>query len=145
MKSIKIINKKAYYEYNILKEYISGIVLCGSEVKSLTEGNANMGDAFCFVWNGEVFVKNLFISKYHESSYLNHDERRDRKLLLNKKEIKDIIKLTQETGITTVPLEIFKMNGKFKLKIGVARGKKLHDQRETSKKRDAEREIRKYV
>jgi len=141
----KILNKKAYYEYNILKEYISGIVLCGSEVKSLSEGNANMGDSFCYVWNNEIFIKNLFISKYDESSYLNHEERRDRKLLLNKKEIRDIIKSTQETGITTIPLEIFTMNGKFKVKIGVARGKKTYDKRETIKKRDVEREIRRYV
>lgn len=141
----KILNKKAYYEYNILKEYISGIVLCCSEVKSLSEGNANMGDSFCYVWNNEIFIKNLFISKYDESSYLNHEERRDRKLLLNKKEIRDIIKSTQETGITTIPLEIFTMNGKFKVKIGVARGKKTYDKRETIKKRDVEREIRRYV
>ena len=111
----KIINRKAYYEYEIIREFISGIQLVGSEVKSLRQGNANMGDSFCYVWNGEVFIKNLFISKYNESSYLNHEERRDRKLLLNKKEIRDIIKLTQETGITTIPLEILTMNGKFKI------------------------------
>jgi SsrA-binding protein len=141
----KIINRKAYFEYHIIKDFIAGIQLVGSEVKSLRQGNANMGDSYCYVWNGEVFIKNLHISKYNESSYLNHDERRDRKLLLNKKEIRDIIKLTQETGITTVPLEIFTMNGKFKVKIGVAKGKKNYDKRESIKKRDADREIRRYV
>jgi SsrA-binding protein len=141
----KIVNRKAYFEYHIIKEFIAGIQLVGSEVKSLRQGNANMGDSFCYVWNGEVFIKNLHISKYNESSYLNHDERRDRKLLLNKKEIRDIIKLTQETGITTVPLEIFTMNGKFKVKIGVAKGKKNYDKRETIKKRDTDREIRNYI
>jgi SsrA-binding protein len=83
----KIVNKKAYFEFHILKEFEAGIQLFGSEVKSIRNGNANIGDAFCYVWNNEVFVKNIYISKYEESSYMNHEEKRDRKLLLHKKEI----------------------------------------------------------
>lgn len=139
---MSIKNKKAYFEYHILKEYVAGMKLVGSEVKSLRHNNCNMGDTYCYVWNGEVFVKNLHISKYEESSWMNHEERRDRKLLLNKKEINEIIKLSKDNGITVVPLEIFTQHGLFKIKIGVCRGKKLHDKRDTIKKRDAEREIR---
>lgn len=140
----KILNRKAYHEYHILKEYQAGIVLLGSEVKSLRSGNANIGDAFCYVWNGEVFCKNSFISKYKEASYMNHDERRVRKLLLNKKEIKDISKDASETGITLVPLEISTVNGRFKMRIAVCRGKKLYDKRESLKAKDSQREIERY-
>jgi len=139
---MSIKNKKAYFEYAILKEFTAGMKLVGSEVKSLRQGNANMSDTYCYVWNGEIFVKNLHISKYDESSYMNHEEKRDRKLLLNKKEILDIIKMTKDNGITVIPLEIFTIRGNFKVKIGVCRGKKLHDKRETIKKREIEREIR---
>ena len=139
---MSIKNKKAYFEYHILQEYIAGIKLVGSEVKSLRQGNANMGDTYCYIWNGEIFIKNLHISKYDESSYMNHEEMRDRKLLLNKKEINDIIKLSKDNGITVIPLEIFTQRGNFKVKIGVARGKKLWDKRETIKNRDLDREVR---
>ena len=141
----KIINKKAYYEFHILKDFLAGIQLVGSEVKSLRGSNANIGDAYCYIWNGEVFIKNLYIAKYDESSYLNHEERRDRKLLLNKKEIRDITKMTKENGITTIPLEIFTLRGRFKVKIGVARGKKLHDKRESIKKKDIMRDVKREL
>lgn len=139
---MSIKNRKAYFEYQVLKEFVAGMQLVGSEVKSLHHNNANMGDTYCYFWNNEIFVKNLHISKYHESSYMNHDELRDRKLLLHKKEIRDIIKLTKDNGITLIPLEIFSQNGKFKLKIGVCKGKKLYDKRESIKKREVERDIR---
>jgi len=142
MSYVCIKNKKAYFEYHILHEYVAGIKLVGSEVKSLRQNNANMGDTYCYVWNGEIFIKNLHISKYHESSYMNHEEMRDRKLLLNKKEINDIIKLSKDNGITVIPLEIFTQRGMFKVKIGVARGKKLWDKRLSIKNRDIDREIR---
>jgi SsrA-binding protein len=140
----KIVNKKAYFEFHILKEFEAGIQLFGSEVKSLRNGNANIGDGYCYVWNNEVFVKNLYISKYEESSYMNHEERRDRKLLLHKKEIRDIIKLTQDNGTTVIPLELFVRKGRFKLKIGVAKGKKLWDKRQTIKERESKREIERH-
>ena len=141
----KIINKKAYFEFQIIKDFIAGLKLVGSEVKSLREGNANIGDAYCYVWNNEVFVKNLFIAKDDESSYLNHEEKRDRKLLLNKNEIRDIVKMTKENGITTIPLEIFTMKGRFKIKIGVARGKKLWNKKEDIKKKDIMREVKREL
>jgi SsrA-binding protein len=140
----KIVNKKAYFEYHILKDFTAGIQLFGSEVKSLRQGNTNIGDGFCYVWNNEVFVKNIYISKYEESSYMNHEERRDRKLLLNKKEIREIVKLTQDNGVTVVPLELFITKGRFKVKIGVAKGKKLWDKRQSIKERETKREIERY-
>jgi SsrA-binding protein len=139
---MSIKNRKAYFEYHILKEYVAGMKLVGSEVKSLRQNNCTMSDTYCYTWDGEIFVKNLHISKYEESSWMNHDEKRDRKLLLNKKEINDIIKSTKDNGITIIPLEVFIQNGKFKLKIGVCKGKKVHDKRDSIKKRDIEREIR---
>ena len=139
---MSIVNKKAYYEFFILKDFTAGIQLFGSEVKSLRLGNANIGDAYCYIWNNEIFVKNLHISKYDESSYLNHEERRDRKLLLHKKEINDIIKLLKESGTTLIPLEIFTSKGKFKVKVGVAKGKKLFDKKNEIKRKDISREIK---
>jgi SsrA-binding protein len=140
----KIVNKKAYFEFHILKQFEAGIQLFGSEVKSLRHGNANIGDGYCYVWDKEVFVKNLYISKYEESSYMNHEERRDRKLLLHKKEIREIIKLTQDNGTTVIPLELFISKGRFKVKIGVAKGKKLWDKRQTIKERESKREIERH-
>ena len=139
---MSIVNKKAYYEFFILKDFTAGIQLFGSEVKSLRLGNANVGDAYCYIWDNEIFVKNLHISKYDESSYLNHEERRDRKLLLHKKEINDIIKLLKESGTTVIPLEIFTSKGKFKVKVGVAKGKKLFDKKNEIKRKDISREIK---
>ena len=103
-----------------------------------------MNDAYCYVWDNEVFIKNLYIAKYNESSYQNHEERRDRKLLLTKKEIRDIVKISKENGITTIPLEVFTLHSRFKVKIGIARGKKLHDKRQTIKERETKREIKQY-
>ncbi len=143
---MKISNRKAYYEYNIIKEFICGIKLLGSEVKSLRNGEANMQDSYCYVFNNEVFVKGLHISKNKMSSYNNHEEKRDRKLLLTKKEIRNIIGETKaNNGMTIIPLEIFEMNGKFKIKISLAKGKKLHDKRESAKKKEMDREIKNYT
>lgn len=140
---MKIINKKAYHEYSILKEFIAGIQLVGSEVKSLRDGNSNLQDSFCFTFDGEIFVKNIHISRNKMSSYNNHEEKRDRKLLLTKKEIRNIVyEVKSNNGMTIIPLELFEMKGKFKLKIGIARGKKLHDKRESIKRKDIDRQIR---
>jgi SsrA-binding protein len=143
---MKISNRKAYYEYNIIREFICGIKLLGSEVKSLRNGEANMQDSYCYVFNNEVFVKGLHISKNKMSSYNNHEEKRDRKLLLTKKEIRNIIGETKaNNGMTIIPLEIFESNGKFKIKISLAKGKKLHDKRESVKKKEMDREIKNYT
>lgn len=141
----KIINKKAYHEYQIIEEITAGIKLIGSEVKSLRLGNANLTDSYCTVWNNEIFIKNLFISKYHEASYLNHDEKAVRKLLLRKKEINNLMKKNKETGITVIPLEIFIIRGRFKVKIAICKGKKLWNKREDIKKRDIDREVRREL
>lgn len=143
---MKISNKKAYYEYNIIKEFICGIMLVGSEVKPLSNGEANLQDSYCYVFNNEVFIKGLHISKNKMSSYNNHEEKRDRKLLLTKKEIRNIISETRaNNGMTIIPLEIFEMNGKFKVKISLAKGKKLHDKRESIKKKELDREVKNYT
>jgi SsrA-binding protein len=138
---MKILNRKASFEYQFIQEYVAGIQLFGSEVKSLRNGNASIGEAFCYIWDGEIFLKNSFISKYTESTYNNHQEKRDRKLLLHKKEIRDISKMTRENGITIVPIELFIKDGRYKIKIAVSKGKKLHDKRESIKSKDAQREI----
>lgn len=140
----KIVNRKANFEYHFLKEYTAGIELQGSEVKSLRAGNCSLSEGYCFIWNNEIFLKNVFISKYTEATYSNHQEKRDRKLLLHKKEIRDIFKLTRDNGITIIPVEISLINGRFKVRIAVAKGKKLFDKRETLKKQDTQREIDRF-
>ena len=137
---MSINNKKAYYEYFILEEYVAGIQLVGSEVKSLRDNNANINDSYVFIANNEVFVRGMYIAKYTESSYMNHDEVHDRKLLLTKKQIRDIQKELKVNGITIVPLSIFTVNGRYKLKIGLAKGKKLFDKKATTKEKDIRRE-----
>ena len=137
---MSINNKKAYYEYFILEEYVAGIQLVGSEVKSLRDNNANINDSYVFVSNNEVFVKGMYIAKYTESSYMNHEEVHDRKLLLTKKQIRDIQKELKVNGITIVPLSIFTVNGRYKLKIGLAKGKKLFDKKNTIREKDIKRE-----
>lgn len=140
----RILNRKANFEYHFIKEYTAGLQLTGSEVKSLRAGNASIVEGYCYVVNGEVFLKNCYIAKYTESTYNNHVEKRDRKLLLNKKEIKEISRLVRENGITIVPLEIFLIKGKFKLKLAVSSGKKIHDKREDLKLKDSKREIERF-
>lgn len=133
---MKLQNRKAYYEYHILEEYTAGIMLVGSEVKSIRDSNINFKDSYIYTHNNEVFVKQMFIGKYKQAIHTNHEEVRDRKLLLTKKQIRDIQKQLQVTGITSVPLEIFELNGKFKMKIAIAKGKKLYDKRESIKEKD---------
>jgi SsrA-binding protein len=143
---MKITNRKAYHDYFILKEFVAGLQLVGSEVKSLAKGEANLQDSFCYSINNEIFVKGIYISPNKMSSYTNHEEKRDRKLLLTKKEIKSITsELKFNRGLTIIPLEIFELNGKFKLKISIAKGKKSYDKRESLKKRDIEKEIRSAI
>ena len=140
----KILNRKASFEYHFIKEFVAGIQLSGSEVKSLRNGNCSIGEGYCYIWDGEIFLKNIFISKYYESTYNNHQEKRDRKLLLHKKEIREISRLSRENGITVIPIEIFLSKGRFKVKIAVAKGKKLFDKREDLKLKDTKREIERF-
>ncbi len=133
---MSINNRKAYHEYFILEEIVAGIQLFGSEVKSLREGNANINDSYVFINENEVYLRGMFISKYKQSSWVDHEEVRDRKLLLTKKQIKDLQKELKVNGITIVPLSVYTVNGRFKVRIGVAKGKKLYDKKATLKEKD---------
>jgi len=135
-----IFNKKARYNYEILEEYTAGLILLGSEVKSIINGEVNFGDSFAYFKDGDLWLKNLHVSKHKNSSYQNHDEMRERKLLLTKNEIRKISKMMDNKGTTLVPIEMFTLRGKIKIKIGVCKGKKTWEKRESIKKRDIERE-----
>lgn len=139
-------NRKAYYEYFVLEDFDAGLMLLGAEVKSVREGNVSIVDCFAYIANGEVWLKNMKVARYKQTHMAEkHDENRDKKLLLNRKEIDRIEKLLQDKGTTMVPLEIFTAHNRVKVKIGVVKGKKLYDKRETIKKRDMDREIRRAV
>jgi len=143
---MKINNRKAKFNYDITDEYIAGIVLLGSEIKSLRQGKCNISDAYCIIHNQEAWLKNSHISKYDSDKFTNHDELRDRKLLLTKKEIRKINEEVQTPGITIAPLSIFINNNGFaKVKIGIARGKKNYDKRNDIKDRDNARELDKII
>lgn len=138
---MKIVNRKAKFEYEILDTYVAGIVLQGSEVKSIRNGRCNISDSFCIVDNNEVILKNCHISKYDSDKFTNHEELRDRKLLLTKKEILKLKEKSQIAGITIIPLKLFLQHNLIKVEIGLCKGKKLYDKRESIKERDIEREI----
>lgn len=135
------INRKARHDYEILGTMETGIVLCGTEVKSLREGRANLKDSYANVKGGEVFLYNAHISAYSHGNINNHNPLRTRKLLLHKKEIKKLIGKVQEKGLTLVPLRLYFKNGKVKVEIAIARGKKVYDKRRDIAKRDSEREL----
>ena len=137
---MKRVNKKAYYDYFVLEDFTAGIMLQSSEVKSISKGDFNFESSFVTFKGNELFITNMRISPYKDASYNNHVEVRDRKLLLNKKELMKISKEIEQKGITVIPLEVFELNKKFKVKIGICRGKKNYDKRDTIKKRDLERE-----
>ena len=142
MKDINIENRKARFEYELLDKYEAGIKLTGSEIKSLRNGNANIGESFCFISNGEMFIKNMYIAQYTEASYTNHDERRDRKLLLHKSEIRKISEKMKNQSLTIVATKLFiNKKGIAKLNIAVSRGKKTHDKRNTIRERDMTRDM----
>jgi len=139
-------NRSATYEYFIDDKYVAGMVLTGTEVKSLRAGKASFNDSYCLLHKGEVFVKSLHIAEYSHGTVNNHDPVRDRKLLLQKREIKRITAKLKEKGYTLIPLRIF-FNEKnlVKMEIGLARGKKLFDKRESIKKRDTDREMKRSI
>lgn len=139
---VVIKNRRARFDYEILDTYTAGIVLQGSEIKSIRQGKASLVDSFCIVDRGEVWAKNIYIAEYFFASYNNHDTRRDRKLLLHKKEIRELAAQTKNTGLTMVPLRLF-INGKglAKVELGLAKGKKQYDKRESIKERDLKRQL----
>ena len=136
---MEIINRQARFNYFIEEEIECGISLAGTEVKSIREGSANINDSYARIKNNEVYLINMFISKYKDGNIFNHEETRERKLLLHKSEIKKISKQVELNGYTLVPLKIYFVRGKVKVLLGVCKGKKLYDKRETIKKRDLER------
>ena len=140
---IKIIaeNKKARFDYEILEKFEAGLVLTGSEVKSLRDGAVNLKDSYVSFRNSEAFLQNAHISVYTASSYNNHHPERLRKLLLHKEEINKIMGRVQEKSLTCVPLKLYFKGGRVKVEIGLGRGKKTHDKRQSIKKKESDREL----
>jgi len=141
-KDVNIKNKRARYDYEITDTFTAGLVLTGTEIKSIRQGRASLADTFCYVDNGEVWVKNMHIAEYFYGSYNNHAARRERKLLLSRKEIRELEKNGKEAGFTIVPLRLFiSERGYAKLVIGLARGKKEYDKRQSIKEREDKRSM----
>jgi SsrA-binding protein len=138
-------NKKARHDYTILETYEAGIVLTGTEIKSVRNGRINLKDGFARVRNGEVWLENVHISPYEQGNQFNVDPLRNRKLLLRKKEIGKLLGATQGSGITLVPLRVYLKHGFAKLLLGVAKGKHTYDKRETLKRRDQDRELQRVM
>ena len=142
---MEILNKRARFDYFIEEEYEAGIVLTGTEIKSIRAGNCNIKDCYGIVRNNEVYLLNMYIGTYKEGNIFNHDENRSRKLLLHKKEIKKIANDIDKNGLTLIPLKGYFKDNKFKILLGVCRGKKNYDKRETIKERDIQREVKKRL
>ena len=141
--SIKIItdNKKARFDYEIVEKFEAGVVLTGSEVKSLRDGAVNLKDSYISFRNGEAFLQNAHISEYKASSYNNHSPERLRKLLMHRDEINKIMGRVQEKSLSCVPLKLYFKKGRVKVEIGLGRGKKKHDKRQSIKKKESDREL----
>ncbi len=140
--NIRIKNKRATFEYEILERFVAGIKLVGTEIKSIRGGKANLTESYCQFYSGELFVKNMHISEYELGTCNNHEARRDRKLLLNRKELKKLEKKVKESGLTIICTTLFiNERGLAKLEIALARGKKTYDKRESLKLKDAKRDI----
>ncbi|HET6243430.1 MAG: SsrA-binding protein SmpB [Bacteroidetes bacterium] len=139
---INIKNRRASFEYEFLDVYVAGIQLTGTEIKSIRDSKANITDGFCIFLKDELWARNIHIAEYKEGSYNNHEPKRDRKLLLNKGELKKLANKTKDKGLTIVPLRLFINNKGFaKLEIALAKGKKLFDKRESLKEKDTKRQI----
>ncbi len=143
---MEIKNRSASYEYFIEDTFDAGMMLTGTEVKAIRDGRVSFNDSYCLLDRGELYVKGLHISPYEFGSYANHNPTRERKLLLKKKELDKIAQKLKEKGFTIIPLSIyFSQRGYAKMKIGLGKGKKLHDKRESIKQRESEREIKRFV
>ncbi|MDE5899788.1 MAG: SsrA-binding protein SmpB [Muribaculaceae bacterium] len=144
-KEINIKNRRATFDYAIGDTFTAGLVLTGTEIKSIRLGKASLTDTFCYVDRGEVWVKNMYIAEYFYGTYNNHLERRDRKLLLNRKEIRQLEKESQTAGFTIVPLRLFiNERGLAKLVVGIGKGKKEYDKRQSIKERDDKRSMARF-
>ena len=142
---MEILNRKARYDYEILDKFEAGIVLTGTEIKSIRNGQANLKDSYATVKNGEVYLLNMHISAYKQGNQFNHDETRTRKLLLHKSEIKKINDKISIKGLTLVPVKLYFIKGKAKIELAIARGKHTFDKKETIKQRDIDREVKKQL
>ena len=141
-KTVNIQNRQARFEYEILDKYTAGIVLTGTEIKSIREGKVNLQDGYCYFNKGELFVKGVNITPYAQGTHYNHEATRERKLLLKKMEIRKLEGKIEEKGLTLIPLRLFINDRGFaKMEIAVGRGKKLHDKRDSMRERDAKREL----
>ena len=140
---IEINNRKAKYDYEILDTYEAGIVLTGTEIKSIRQGSANLKDSYATIKNNEAYLLNMHISHYKEGNIFNHDETRTRKLLLHKKEILKIRDRIEIVGLTLIPIKLYFKKNKAKILLGIARGKKEYDKREAIKQRDIDRNLKK--
>lgn len=139
---IKIKNKKASFEYFLIERFIVGIQLFGTEIKSIRDGKANLKDSYCMFVKSELFVRNLHIAEYTYGTYNNHDPKRDRKLLLTKRELKKLLSKVNEKGFTIIPVQLFiNERGLAKLEIALAKGKHTYDKRESLKQKDSKREM----
>ncbi len=144
--NINIKNRRAYFDYEILEEFYAGIQLAGTEIKSIRAGKASLVDSFCFFIKGELWVKGINIAEYFYGTYNNHQPARERKLLLQKKELIKLERKTKESGLTIIPLRLFiNERGYAKLQIALAKGKKLHDKRDSLKEKDTNREMDRAV
>jgi SsrA-binding protein len=141
-KTVNIQNRQARFEYEILDKYVAGIMLTGTEIKSIREGKVNLQDGYCYFNNGELFVKAVNITPYAQGTHYNHEATRERKLLLKKTEIRKLEGKIEEKGLTLIPLRLFINDRGFaKMEIALGKGKKLHDKRDSMRERDAKREL----
>ena len=146
MKSISILNKKASFEFSFLEKFVAGMVLTGTEIKSIRLGKANITDGFCVIFNDEILVRNIEISPYEKGTHYNHEPKRDRKLLLKRAETRKLQNKMKDQGLTIVPIKLFISDeGWAKMEIALAKGKKLFDKRQDIKKRDTERETQRKL
>ncbi len=143
---VNIKNRRASFDYEFIEEYTAGIVLTGTEIKSIRAGKAGLADAYCYFHRGELWIKGMYVAEYKLGTYYNHAERRERKLLLQKKELSKLERKTKESGLTIVPLRVFLNDKGFaKVRIALARGKKQYDKRESLKAKDAKREMDRFM
>ncbi len=142
---VEIINRKAKFDYEILESYEAGIVLKGTEIKSIRLGKANLKDSYCIIKNNELFILNMHISSYDFGNIFNHEETRTRKLLIHKKDILKLRDKIEQNGLTIIPLKLYFKNRIAKIQIALAKGKHNYDKREAIKKRDQERDLKKYI
>lgn len=139
---INIENRRAKFDYQFLETFTAGLVLKGTEIKSIREGKANLNESYCYFKNNELYIKNMHITEYSEASFYNHEPMRERKLLLNKQELNKLLKKVKDLGLTIIPIRLFiNEKGFAKLDIALSKGKKMFDKREDIKKRDIEREV----